>query len=542
MAIGKIDSINVAISGRARYTTGKLCPGCTVKFYSGSLINNQFKEQYFEGETKVDFRSYFDFQNGYPFHAPYLSAILFDDHGKLLIQTEPAELQMYVDYPDHQVNNQSPKRSITMLKGEQLSNNLIGGAYQFLTYSLGYDEVAQFITRVNEMGYTWVQIMSQNGDWADVAVRKEFTELKITGPQKAMIDGLQELGLRVVIQIVYWDPEIQTNPDYRPAKSEHEIQRILDYARFVVESLKGRNLTFSLFNEPNMEDDPEQYVPVTKFIEINKRFIEIVKEVDPEAKVCVGNIQSMFLRHSREYLNVIVNSDLIPLVDCINWHVGSKLSPYHEPEYYCLYPSMVDKIMATARRNGFVGEFFGVETNYYHELSAPAYTGLSTIHTPLEAGKYLARTIVTHLARGIYTYGTWERYWTNSYVVKVQRSMANIFSGAIPAKFPHEITSQDSLFRLRSETLEYSNGDRLLAVWIDGVALEDNPGVESKIILPAASANRIILFDPLNGFQQELVFNNVSGNLTIEGLMIKDYPLILVIEGYSQIFAEFSND
>ena len=64
-------------------------------------------------------------------------------------------------------------------------------------------------------------------------------------------------------------------------------------------------------------------------------------------------------------------------------------------------------------------------------------------------------------------------------------------------------------------------------VWTNGIAVEEDPGIETQVTIPGVSASKVVGMDVLYGFEQELIFEEVNGNLTINNLVVKDYPLIM---------------
>ena len=98
-------------------------------------------------------------------------------------------------------------------------------------------------------------------------------------------------------------------------------------------------------------------------------------------------------------------------------------------------------------------------------------------------------------------------------------------AGADAIPIPAEIESEAT--NIRSYGFSLPNGDRLLALWTDGVAIDDDPGVEAKVTLPGLSGYKVVGIDILNSFQQELVTSTEDGNLVIDNLLVKDYPIIL---------------
>jgi hypothetical protein len=71
------------------------------------------------------------------------------------------------------------------------------------------------------------------------------------------------------------------------------------------------------------------------------------------------------------------------------------------------------------------------------------------------------------------------------------------------------------------------NGDKLIALWTNGVGVDEDPGVEATVTLADLSGHKVVGIDVLNSFQQELVTSTTDGNLVIKNLLIKDYPIIL---------------
>ena len=78
-----------------------------------------------------------------------------------------------------------------------------------------------------------------------------------------------------------------------------------------------------------------------------------------------------------------------------------------------------------------------------------------------------------------------------------------------------------------SYTFVLPNGDTLVALWTDGVAVDDDPGVSATLTFPGSSVQSVIGIDVLHGFEQELIIETENGNLVIRSLLVKDYPIIL---------------
>jgi hypothetical protein len=78
-----------------------------------------------------------------------------------------------------------------------------------------------------------------------------------------------------------------------------------------------------------------------------------------------------------------------------------------------------------------------------------------------------------------------------------------------------------------SYSFSLPNGDQLVALWTDGVAVEEDPGVPATLTLPGFSAQKVVGIDVLNGFEQQIITSMEDGNVVIRNLLVKDYPIIL---------------
>ena len=71
------------------------------------------------------------------------------------------------------------------------------------------------------------------------------------------------------------------------------------------------------------------------------------------------------------------------------------------------------------------------------------------------------------------------------------------------------------------------NGDRLLALWTNGVAVDEDPGVQANLLLRGFSVNSVVGVDIRNGMEHEILTSAQNSNLMIRNLLVKDYPIVL---------------
>jgi len=212
----------------------------------------------------------------------------------------------------------------------------------------------------------------------------------------------------------------------------------------------------------------------------------------------------------------VLNSDIMPLVDVIAWHPMYGTSP-EDPfyrDYYYEYPNLVQTIKDTAAANNFKGEFRADELTW----SAPynAVPGQPWVFSPIVANKYFSRAAILHLGMDVGV-GLGRDYFVTPY-------LSTVMAGVKPVYFPLEIQSSADIV---SYTFTYSNGDRMVALWTNGVAVDNDPGVGAHLILPGYTAHDAVGIDILNGFEQELLVETAGGDTVVSHLLVRDYPILI---------------
>ena len=107
----------------------------------------------------------------------------------------------------------------------------------------------------------------------------------------------------------------------------------------------------------------------------------------------------------------------------------------------------------------------------------------------------------------------------------VIQNLCTVMAGAKAGNLPIEIQSEVNPTTYYSFSLP--NGDKLVAVWNDGKAVDDDPGTSSTITIPGFAGWKATGIDVLNGFEQELVSTSENNNLVISDFLLKDYPIII---------------
>lgn len=343
------------------------------------------------------------------------------------------------------------------------------------------------------------------------------------------IHGFNESGVVVNYILHFWDKnghalgEELTTPRFQ---TEEQIQDFLNYTRFVVSHYKGHVQYYTIWSEPDAGGikhiEPEDY------INLIRRVVPVIHEEDPDAKVGIGPNVLFF---AQDYLSTIVESDIMTMVDAIQWHGIYNVLPNDSfyGDYYYEYPAIIEGLMQTAAANGFDGEYWATEISYTSAEYDPFHDSpWGQPSTDKECAKYSARTILMHLGWDIgVAMATWlpdipeMSPWTHSTTSNLYKVLAGTKPINLSVEFQHEPQN------IMTNSFELPNGDILLALWTHGLAVYDDPGEITTLTFPCLSAQQVIAIDPLNDFEQELIIEERSGNLLIRNIFVMDYPIIL---------------
>jgi hypothetical protein len=371
-------------------------------------------------------------------------------------------------------------------------------------------------THVEALGLSWVRTSLDRMDWEQARDQDDYSYFHVNACQDEMVSLFARNGITMVYTIVYWDDELNANrpPDLG---DERELQLHLDYARFLVNHLKDRIGYWEILNEAIW------YVDLPDYLELIRRVVPIIREEDPDAKIIAGGASD--LRHpiNRDYLFGLLRSDVVPMLDGIVWHPMYGASPEYEDSrrYYEEYPELVRTIEEVAETHGFTGEYLAEEMGWRTSEEPSPYEPWG--YTPIEKAKYTARAIVMHRGMGI-----WAGIGVNMTIgpfVRVVRNLGIVLDGAVPEAL--DVRIQTDAGDVLSYGFALPDGDRMLALWTNGVAVDDDRGVPATLTFSGDEATEAIGINVLEGFQQELITTHRGADLVIDGLLLKDYPIFV---------------
>jgi hypothetical protein len=502
--------------------SGAACPSCAVEVFSDDANGGEI----FEGRVTADGNGTFSLKDGHALTGPHLTATTTDGAGTTSQFSSPTQgtSQRIV----LQEGNTLPRTILPSFTSVELADNHMSEQFTVHCQSGDPGEAASYFDNLNELGLTWARLSVDWFDWPEVDLTGDFSRYEVGDCERQAIEMLHANGIRIVYTLVYWDTEIKLAPGYSRFRNQHEIDRFLDYVRFTVGEFKDDVEWWSLLNEPNAEGYDQRHVLVDDYINLVRQAIPVIREADPEGRIIVGNVTPLNESGSYAYLKRIVETDdVVSAADGIAWHGSSGLSLEYQPDFYKNYPAWVEDIRETAWAHGFDGQFIADELHWRTPATPQTIGGNPWYYTDSVAAKYYARGIVSHLGQGIRVGIGHESWEAIPQVMNVDHGLANLMSGASPADLSVTIEGNAEQVQ-RYSFLVLPGGDRLLAVWRDGKAVDEDPGVPVSVIISGVSAKRIVAFDVFHSIQQPLVTVTSGDSLVIRNFLIKDYPIILM--------------
>ncbi len=492
------------------------CANCIIEIFSDDGTQGKI----YEGQGMANDAGIFTFDKGASFTGPHLTATTTDIDDNTSGFSPPTTGTRKSSLL--QEGNTLPIIGLQPKQSSELQDNKIGAHFSnlWLLEPEVFPGAVLDASHILELGVKRARFAINSLDSDKVHWSKP--EFSIDPSHDEFITSLADNGVIITYVLSFWDKAYRAGGGEIPIprfETEDDVQRYLDYVRFVVHHFKDRIEYYEIWNEPNLTGTI-QWIEVDDYIDLVRRAVPVIRQEYPEAKIVVGGTTSLTDAESQTYLFRILRSDIMPLVDVVSWHPMYGSSPEYDSQYYYGYPSLVQEIIDVASTHGFAGEFVADEIHWNTpDLPAPPWP----IYSETESAKHLTRSIVMH--RGMNIAVTQLLLYGKPQVFRANQNLSTIMAGAEPTNLPIEIQSEAT--HIRSYSFSLPNGDKLIALWTDGVAVDDDPGVKSTLIVPGFSAQKVMGVDVLNGFEQQVITSAEDGNLVIRDLLVKDYPIIL---------------
>jgi len=413
-----------------------------------------------------------------------------------------------------QQGNAFPQTEFRIQPSPQLADNRIGAMWETRHINVG---------DICDLGLKWARIWCY--DFAERA-EEQAEGYSISAEDDRIVTTLADA--KVTMMYVFGPSLVGGGFTFRTVQ---EVERYLRAVRFIVRHFKDRIRYYELWNEP------EGNIALPDYIKLVQRTVPVIRQECPEAKIVVGAVSYLRFQHCREWLKGLVSSEVMPLVDGVSWHGMYGTAPSGDPrgkgipggnvdtpDYYENYPALIQEIKELASAAGFKGEYL-VEEMIWRTQAEPLPAEPWT-YSDTAAAKYLARAIILHLGLNVRT-GIAIRGPDDPGLRRVVvRNLCTAMTGARPGPLSVDIRSKKEE-NIAHYAFSLPNGDRLLALWNDGVASEDDPGVITDLTFRGGSAARVTAIDILNGVQQPLQTTTQGNDLVVRSIRLRDYPLLL---------------
>jgi len=429
--------------------------------------------------------------------------------------------------PEFQVGSPNQPVIIETKTSAELMNNKIGGHWDGLWVQ---DDLDVLLDEIMSLGMTSYRF-SINSVIAD-SINWSVSEWTIVPEHEAFIDVLVENDITLTYVLTFWDI------DYVNAggelgiprfQCEDEIQRYLDFVQNMVSMLGDRVEYYEIWNEATAVVDSIEYIEVEDYIELAKRAAPVIWEENPEAKIVVGGASYFRSEKDQEFLDTVIQSELMELADVIALHPMYGTSPeddFHK-DYYYNYGDIIQGYREKAAAAGFKGRFVADELTW--RTPANQDPGTDWLHTYEEviACKYNLRGILMNL--GIDVAVTQQHLFLDQIIINNSISnLSTVMDLHETVDIPVEI--EIDFDPIAYYTFSYPNGKKMLAIWTDGVAQSEDPGIPATITFPGLKAQAVTGIDVLHGFEQELIYEIDKENTIIRDFLVKDYPILIYVE------------
>ena len=508
-----VDPVAGLISGRA-------CAGCVIEFFSDTDLQGAV----YEGRTTASEDGLFQLSTGTALSGPNLTATRTDARGTTNRFLGPFDISAVRD--ELQKSNNLPSVPFVGKRSGELQDNWIGDLWSGMWQAPDYGHT--FDTNVFGLGLKRIRIAVNSADIA--TVNWSHPEFWIDPTYDALISTLAEQGHRIRYILSFWDKDNSSSQQTLPCErfsTQEDVDRYLEFVRFIVRHFSDRVEGYEIWNEPNVAPDCGQQIALGDYLNLVRSVVPVIREEAPKASIVIGSVTPLPFLGAKDYLFGILESDVLPLVDGISWHVGGPSLEYDEwRDYWLAYPSIVREIKETAWANGFSGEFIGDELIWRTPLNPHPLGAEQWLYSPAVSAKYFARGIVMERGMDLTVGLALDALEVLPLMVRAITNLCTVMAESEAVDLPVEIDIEtDGLVAYCA--FRYPNGDRILAIWTDGIAQDEDLGIPATITLPGLTAGTVTGIDVLDGFAQELVFEIDGDDTVVRDLLVKDYPILI---------------
>jgi len=535
---------------------GRACPGCTIEIYSDAADEGEI----YEGSSTVDSAGLFSFSAESPLRGPHITATATAPEGG----TSPFSKE--TEGPNRVLSLQEENpASMLMLKAPApmpTAENHMGvdvGGWDWEDGRDNSDVYETLLQSIRKRGsVNWVRLGDSYCPLNWQQVLRTHGVYEIPSDCDTFITSLATMNVKIVVVLgvggglggPQYPRSLDPNPghgalgDVEPEwwfETQEQRDGFCEYVRFMAETLIGRVSHYEIWNEVESGEnigDPRGGVHLRNYILLLEQASSVIHEVDPNARVVAGAAGALY-EEDVVWLESLLQSTSTLEIDAISWHPFYGHSPFlasssgggdPDPSYWEQYPSRVREIVNYALTLGFEGEYLAEEMIWRTPDDPNLFE--ANRYTDGIAAKYLSRAFVLHLLLDccsmVSTQIPFPDFLIDALSCDAVRNLALLMAEHETIDLPVEVSTDCR--PLAYGAFRYPDGDRILAIWIDGIAQEWDPGVPATISFPGLTAKSVTAIDALHGFEQQLVVEVGEGGAIVRDLLVKDYPIFIRLD------------
>lgn len=467
--------------------------------------------------------------------------------------------------------------------GENLALHSRGAGVTVSSTHLGYgmDRYTQDMlwSLQYDLGFKWTRVGYDMSAFQWAYVEREKRKYEVDSRADSAITEAVEHGIEVIMVLDkgnwLYAPEprspkrnrdlmetyFNNPPKPDPVKDPKYFKAWLNYVRFMVRHFKNRVRYFEIWNEWNMPPREELLDEhVEHYCRLAETTARLIRKEAPSAKIILASTGGISPMHIGFLENCLRN--LKGLIDVVGFH------PYYneDPEKIREYPRLIGDMKERFKKAGFVGQFMATEWSWFapypptgiYEKDASA-TQYQHSFSEMQKAKIAARFMTTNVGLGIPSF--WNETFQTQMISRDVSLLRNTFSAdpinptqpqpvyyvfrtlstALEDVEPIEL--QISFSKPQSDieyyTWQKSNGDRVIAIWLAGKAVDDASREHvTDLVLPDKIGEHAYGIDTLNGILFELEVSKEGKR--INNLIIRDIPLIIFTSGKKNSMPEIT--
>ena len=440
----------------------------------------------------------------------------------------------------------------------------------FRSFFNSREVIAKTYPELYEIGVKWNRV-GQWGDWSCWSAVEREKGVYYIDPEmdRGITDSINN-GVQILYTLDYGNRLYEETPwlanpgpvwkqghpfmgDGGPTTDE-AIQGFVNYARFVAKHFRGRVNYYEIWNEENSWAWYGSPPDPSAFGKLVRETAKAIKEIAPEAKVMVGGTAAL----APVFLTQALEEGAGPYLDAIAFHPYTM--PYPEMGLGSLdvidgkqqgkpadqlgfrtYAEMLEFLKKTFHRFNPNLEFWADEWNAIPKREDSPYNGLSE----LQEAKHGARFFLYNQVMGVHA--VWWSLCNENYVYDwavlrtgdhsrkpvfyAMQAVCTFMSGATlePAV---EATWTGDAPEVQAPVFRGRDGDILIPIWSAVNPVEDYQAVPVELRVTGAipAKPKCDAVDVLYGKTQPLQVRLGDGSLSIPGLLVTDYPVIVRIK------------